>query len=253
MPNHFNTLDVIPDLTDVARGKVSGNIPFGGYGEKTTSGADSGVLWPDGVYAFPPAIGVQISIKSTSPNDTSGGSGANSVDVHYLDSNLVERVETIVCTGTTAALSVATNIRFIQCMHLVTYGVGKCAAGTISATNGSNIYSQIYVGQLRCSSSVRMVPKNKRLLVTSMTGGAISGTAGSKVIIRISTPTFDGHDFTTDAVFMPLFSAAFQDTSTGLTIPCPLKFTEGQSVGMTFECDKAATVVGSWFGALENI
>lgn len=51
---------------------------------------------------------------------------------------------------------------------------------------------------------------------------------------------------------MPLFSAAFQDTSSGITIPCPPMFTEGQSVGMTFEVDKAATIVSSWFGWLED-
>lgn len=238
----------------VSRGMVAGAVPFGGYGERTTAGADSGVIWSDGAFVYPAAAGVQLSIVSTSADDdgSPAGTGARTIDIHYLDANLVERIETVTMNGLTPVLTVATNIRFVQCMHLVTWGSGKKAAGTISATNGANTHSQIYTGGLRCSSSVRMVPAGKRLCVTSMFGGSISGSAGAKSIIRIATPTFDGHDFTTESVFMPLFSAAFQDASSGLTIPSPLYFTAGQSVGMTFETDKAATVVGSWFGWLED-
>lgn len=238
----------------ISRGMVAGAIPFGGFGERVTTGADSGVIWSDGAFVYPAAAGVQLSVVSTSADDdgSPAGTGARTVDIHYLDANLVERVETVTMNGVTPVLTVATNVRFIQCMHLVTWGSGKKAAGTISASNGANVHSQIYTGGLRCSSSVRMVPAGKRLCVTSMFGGSISGSAGAKSIIRIATPTFDGHDFTADSLFMPLFSAGFQDASGGLTIPAPLYFTAGQSVGMTFETDKAATVVGSWFGWLED-
>lgn len=252
MTNQYNPLDVLPSTIDASRGKIAGAAPFGGYGEKVTAGADSGLLWPDGVYTFPPAAGTQVSVTSTSTNDTSGGTGARTIDIHYLDADLYEKVEVIALNGTTPVLSVATNIRFIQCMHLVTFGSGKAAAGTITASSSGNIYSQISAGALRCSSSLRMVPARKKLLITSMFGGCVSGTAAAKVVIRIATPSFDGHNFIADSVFMPLFSAAFQDSSAGLTIPFPLVFTEGQAVGMTFEGDKAATVIGSWFGVLEN-
>jgi len=150
-------------------------------------------------------------------------------------------------------LTTPTNIRFIQCMHMVTFGTTKSAVGTITAYVGANIYSQISIGSIRCSSSVRMVPTGMRLFVTSMFAGAVSGTATAKVLIKIATPSFDGHDFTQDSLFMPLFSAAYQDSSSGLTIPCPLPFTEGQSVGMTYTTDKDATIVASWFGWLEPL
>lgn len=238
----------------VSRGMVAGAIPFGGYGERIASGAETGVIWSDGAFVYPAAVGVQLSVVSTSADDdgSPAGTGARTVDIHYLDADLAERVETVVMNGVTPVLTVATNIRFVQCMHLVTFGSGKKAAGTITASNGANVHSQIYTGSLRCSSSVRMVPAGKRLCVTSMFGGAVSGTAAAKVLIRIATPTFDGHDFTENSVFMPLFSAGFQDSSAGLTIPAPMYFKAGQSVGMIFESDKAATVIGSWFGWLEN-
>jgi len=241
-------------LLSVARGKVSGAQPFGAYGEITTGGAASGLLWPNGVFTFPAAAGVQMRVVSTSAADAAAGTGARTIDLHYLDADLAEQVETVTLNGTTPVNTVATNIRFIQCMHLVTFGSGKAAAGNISATNlaASENYGYIAAGKLRCSSSLRMVPAGKRLMIDSFYGGGVSGTAAAAVTLHLATPTFDGHDFTVDNLFMPLNAGAFQDMSSGLRIGCPLSFTAGQSVGMTYTTDKAATVVGSWFGWLEN-
>jgi hypothetical protein len=237
----------------IARGQVTGAQPYGAYGSRTTTGAESNVLWPNGAYSFPAASGVQMSIVSTSANDADAGTGIRTMDIHYLDANLVEHIETVTLNGITPVLTVATNIRFIQCMHGLTFGSGKAAAGNISASNGGNTYSYIEAGRVRCSSSVRMVPAGKRVFVTSFYGGSISGNAGAATIIRLATTTYDGHDLTSVGVFFPLASGAFQDNSSGLTIPCPLAFTEGQTIGMTFTTDKASTIVGSWFGWLENV
>jgi hypothetical protein len=63
---------------------------------------------------------------------------------------------------------------------------------------------------------------------------------------------FDGHDYTADSVFFPIGAAAFQDGSGGLMFDPPLVFDEGATVAMMFSTDKAATIVGSWFGYLED-
>jgi hypothetical protein len=187
-------------LRDVSRGAVVGARNTGGYGEKVTSGADSGVLWSNGTYSFPPAAGVQLSVVSTSANDTAAGTGVRQIVI-------------------SSAVS----------------------------------YSEIPVGHLRESAATRMVPKGKKIFVTSAFAGSISGTAAAKTIVRLGTPTLGGFDLTTSGVFVPVLSAAFQDSSGGLTVPCPIPFTEGQTIGMTFETDKAATVIGSWSGYMENI
>lgn len=241
------------NLIDIARGKVPGAQPIAGFGERTTTGAETNVLWPNGGYAFPPAAGVQMSIVSTSANDAAAGTGVRTMDIHYLDASLVEQVETVTLNGTTPVLTVATNIRFVQCMHMVTFGTSKVAAGNITASNGGQNYAQISATQARCSSSVRMVPAGKRLIVTTFYAGATSGTAAAKVTVHLASPSFDGHDFTSSSVFMPLASGSFQDNSGGITVPCPLAFTAGQSIGMTFETDKAASITGTWFGWLENV
>lgn len=240
------------NLANISRGRITGSTPFNGYGKKVTVGADSGVIWPNGAFVFPAAAGVQMAVVSTSANDAAAGTGIRTLDIHYLDANLAEQTETVTLNGTTPVNTVATNIRFIQCMHMVTFGSGKAAAGNISATNGGNTHSYIATGEVRCTSSVRMVPAGKRLIVNGLYAGSASGSAAAVAIIHAATPTFEGHDFTTSSVFIPVATAPFQDTSGGMNLPCPLAFTAGQSFGLTFSVDKAATVAGQWFGWLEN-
>jgi len=132
-------------------------------------------------------------------------------------------------------------------------GTGGAAAGNIRAYNGTENYSYIAAGDRRCSSSVRMVPVGKRLLVTGMFGGGTSGTAAAGVTLEIATSHFQGYDFTTENLLMPQATGSFQDTSGGLSMLIPFPLTEGQAIGMIFKTDKAATITGSWFGVLENV
>lgn len=254
MSDNFNTSDVNFELNDVARNKISGAQPYGSYGQYTATGAITDqIIWPDGVYSVPPATGVQMTLVSTSTGDAAGQTGIQSVHIHYLDNLLYERTETLALNGTTPVTTVATNIRFIQCMHMATYGSNKKAVGIISATNGGNTYSQIAAGSKRCASSVRMVPKGKRLFVNALSAGASSGTAAASVLVKFVATYLEGHDYTADSVFLPYSSTALQDSAESIVLPVPVSFTEGIAVGMMCTTDKAATIVGSWFGWLETI
>lgn len=237
---------------NISRGRVTGSRPVSGYGLKTTAGADSGVLWPNGAFAFPASAGVQMSLVSTSANDTAAGTGVRTVRLVYLDANLAEQTEDVTLNGLVPVLTAATNIRFINCMFGLTFGSGAAAAGNITASNGGNTYSYIATAGQRCTSSVRMVPAGKRMIVDAMYAGSSSGAGAASAIITAASPNFEGVDYTTSNIFMPMASASFQDGSGGLTFPCPFAFTAGQSFGFTFTVDKAATVVGAWFGWLEN-
>lgn len=240
-------------LREVARGRVRGAEVFSTYGKRTTSGAESSVIWPNGAYTIPPSTGVSLSFVSTSVQDAPAGSGIRSVEVHYLDMSLVPQVATVALNGTTAVTNAITGVRFVQCMHMVSYGSGQAAAGNISAYTGANAYSYIAAGSVRCSSSVRMVPAGKRYLLQAAVGGIISGTAAAQGTIWIGSTIFESHNYTDDSVFIPASELGFQDGSFGITFPTPFPFYEGSAIGMLFSVDKAATVTGTMFGILEDV
>lgn len=244
-------------MIDIARGAVDGAMPFSSYGKYVATGAISNqVIWPDGTFAIPPSTGVQMSISSSGVNaaqDSASGTGIRTIDIHYLDDNLVPQVEVIIMNGTTAVLTVATNIRFIQCMHILTAGTARSAVGTINASNGGQIYAQIAAGSRRCSSSARMVPAGKKLFVAGAVGGSISGTAAAGAEIKISSTYFEGHDLTSQLIFIPFGSITIQDNAVPYTFPIPTgPYPSGSIVAMEATVDKASVITGNWFGWLEN-
>jgi len=243
-------------MIEIARGNVVGASSFYGYGQYVSTGATTNhVIWPDGVFNIPEQAGVQMSIVSTSASDDGSpvGTGIRTMDIHYLDANLNPMIETITMNGITPVLTVATNIRFIQCMHILTVGSAHSAVGTITATSGGVIYSQIDAGSRRCASTARMVPVGKKLFVSGATGGSISGTAAAGAIIKISSSYFDGHDLSQYGTYIPFGSISMQDMSVAYTFPIPAgPFPAGSIVLMEVTVDKAAIVTGNWFGWLEN-
>lgn len=242
-------------LTAIGRGEIEWATPFSSYGRIATGGpVTNRVIWPDGTYNIPPPAGVQISIVSDSANDTAGGTGIRTMDIHYLDNTLTPQVETVTLNGLTPVLTVATNIRFIQCAHILTAGSLRSAAGKITFTNSAIIYAQLDAGSRRCASSARMVPAGKRLFVSGAVAGSVSGTAAAQAQVKISSTYFEGHDLTSQLIFQPFGEIGLQDGSIAYAFPIPAgPFPAGAVVAMEVTTDKAAVVSGDWFGWLENV
>lgn len=245
MANNFNIL---------SRGLTFKSTPINSFGKLTTSGAVSHrLIWPVDTFVIPSATGLQMTVTSSSTNDTSGGTGIRTVEIHYLDINLVEQVETVTLAGTTGTTTTATDIRFINCAHALTVGSGGSAAGDILFTNGGTTYSIIKTGELRCTSSARMVPKNKIYYVVGLSGSSISGTAAAGSVIEFTSTIFDNNDFTSQSLFMGLASIGVQDGSQTYTLPIPMAFGEGAVIAMHVTCDKAAIITGAFYGWEETV
>ena len=239
---------------DIARGQVSGAYPFGGYGERVAgAGEVNRVIWPDGIFKLPPAAGVQMSIVSTSADDDLTGTYTRKVEMHYIDSNGNEQHEVIEMNGQTDVLTAATDIRFINCLHIHEVGDNSKAAGAITASNGGTIYAEISANNVRCTSSMRMIPAGKVCYVAGAVGGSVSGTAAAKVIIKVVASELDAHQYIDPLILIPYGGVAVQDVSEAYNFPVPLKFSAGSVVGLILSTDKAATVTGSWFGWVEDV
>ena len=249
----LNRLPVDNIAYDIARGKVPGAYPFGGYGERVANSSETNrVIWPNGVFTLPVSTGVQMSIVSTSADDDIAGTYTRKLEIHYIDSNGDEQHELIEMDGITPVLTTAVDIRFINCMHIHEVGDNSSAAGTITASNGGVTYAEISAGNVRCTSSMRMIPAGKVCYVAGAVAGAVSGTSAAKVIVKVVASELDAHQYIDPLILIPYGGVAVQDVSEAYNFPIPLKFSAGSVVGLILTTDKAATVTGSWFGWVED-
>ena len=238
---------------DIARGKVPNAVAFGSFGERAFSGASNNeMIWSDGTYNVPLVAGVRLSIVSTSANDSAAGTGLRSIELHYLDANLNEQVELITLNGLTPVLTQAADIRFVNLMHVVTFGALTLAQGNIQGSTAGITYCSILAGNNVQISSARMVSAGKRLYIAGASAGSVSGSAAAKVLIKFVASAYNGLTFTDPVVFLPYGSIGVQDGTVVYQFPIPFSFGEGVVIGLQATCDKGCTVSGSLYGWLED-
>lgn len=170
--------------TAIARGLIEGASLFRQIGRNLDIDDVREDAWEEGgTYVFPSNSGIQMRVVSTdNTNDKAGGTGALTVDVHYLDANGAEREETVTVNGTTPVNTVATNIRRVQDFHVKSAGSTGLAAGKISLTNtaGTVTYSSIGANNGRSRQAIWTIPAGKvgfinEILVSgNATGGGVA-------------------------------------------------------------------------------
>ena len=75
--------------------------------------------------------GIRLEVVSTSADDTLLGTGAQTAEIYFLDSNGAEQHESIELDGLTPALTASDDIADVQWMHVGVSGSGKVAAGNL--------------------------------------------------------------------------------------------------------------------------
>lgn len=103
-------------------------------GSRTLGGGTAGTLqiMRSTVYTEP-ASAAQRSVGSSSASDTAAGVGARTIKITYYDNTGAGPLtETITLNGITAVNTVATNIRFIESIEVMTAGSSLANVGTIS-------------------------------------------------------------------------------------------------------------------------
>lgn len=133
---------------------------FFSFGDVTTASLALAVVRRT-VYTEP-AANAQRSMSSNNANDTSAGTGARTVKITYITTTGTGPfTETITLNGTTAVNTVATDIRFIESMEVITCGStgsnvgiitlfgstagGGGTVGTIAATNNRTFWAHHYI------------------------------------------------------------------------------------------------------------
>lgn len=230
------------NLADIARGLVPHSKPFAMYGERQTAGAVADViLWETGMpQTLTVPQGIQLSFVSS-------GTDVRRLKLIYLDGDLNERIEIVTLNGTTPVLTIATDIRFIN----LAYFLDGPAARTVTGTQGGILYVLLSTGQVQFNGALYRVPAGRRLILTAAYAGATSATADARTLVKVETSFFNGDRFADEGILNPVAGFGLQDVTATLAIgayPVPA----GEIVALTFKTDKAAEVVGGFFGWIEK-
>lgn len=129
---------------DVARGLVEGQTLWNKFGYNSDIDIGTETIWSTGGLLTKLTTPTTLSIVSTSSNDTSGGTGANSIIVYGIDSTRVARTEVVTMNGLTPVVT-ATTWLGINRMAIYLSGSGATNAGKITATavSGGSVQGEI--------------------------------------------------------------------------------------------------------------
>lgn len=197
-------------------------IGFTGFGRRVVATTGTEDVW-GGTAAeipLPPPEGIALEIVSTSAADASGGTGAQAVDITYLDVNGVEHDEKIVMNGVTP-VPLTSLVRRIQDFHVVSVGSGLAAAGTINcrAVVGAVVYAVIGAGGNRSLATFRTVPAG---YVYHLTGWHASArTAVASMRLRVTRDV--GSGFSIYPVFLFYDILELSNASQAITFTVPIK------------------------------
>jgi hypothetical protein len=246
---------------EIARGRVEGAQPVAITGTLTTSGAVTEIMVFPGSTVKDPSVapvgGVQMTLVSTSAQDSAAGTGVRTLRFNYLDANLNPQSEIVAMNGTTPVLTTATNVRWVGDLTGLTFGSEKHAVGDIAVTNAGTRYKFLDLGARATRSTAFRVPAGKRLIVHSIFAGANSGSAAAKVQISFVASVIANLDgsvdrFETSGLLFRQGTIELQDNTTALADGALAAFPAGVIVGFRVTTDKAATASAGFYGWIED-
>jgi hypothetical protein len=247
---------------EVARGNVAGAEVWSGFGEAVITASNEDVWGGYAASTIQPepvgGSGYTPTLKCADGNDTSDGTGARSIEMHWVDANDgLEYAETIATNGSSVTAQ-ASTVDFINDLHVITAGSGGVAAGNIDVLNVSTVMNRILAAGNQQMSTMKKVPAGKRLLIR---GWHCEGTAAvgaekeCSVRIRASVHhAIGGGQTLTPGVYH------FKDTGRVKDSPMPFKLFKPPLVIPPLGVVKTSgwatggiTINSGWRGILETV
>lgn len=139
---------------------------------------------------LPPSdIPLAMEIVSDNAADAIAGTGAQTVEVHYLDGNFADQSVILNTAGLTpVSLGASVTVLRVNSVHVMTAGSGGVAAGNIHvrAVVGGVIYNQVSAGGNMCLQAHYTVPAGYRAYIHNVDTGMASSNKNSigRVLLR---------------------------------------------------------------------
>ena len=244
---HDGHLVVMSYTEAVMRGTVNGAAAFSSNGDYVAGAAVTDFPVHEAGAVNISLTGVQMSFVSGSANDAAAGTGLRTMAMGYIEhGTLAAKTEIITMNGTTPVLSVATNIRFINSLTMLSAGSGGKNAGAITATNGGLTYGAISVGHRVQASSYRMVPAGKVFIPHEIIASSNSGAAAAQAVFHIVNWS------AAIPFWLPSNAIGCQDGPIVIPLKAGRVISAGGIIGVEVTTDKAAHVTASIIGHTEN-
>jgi hypothetical protein len=162
----------------------------------------------------PQTSAAQRSVKSSSASDAAAGTGAQSVLINYLDSNMVLKQDTVTLNGTTAVNTNATDVQFIESIVCVTSGTGLTNAGNIQLMTGlagaGSVMAQINTGDTQTFYAHHYVPAGVTCYVLKFEGAGTLAV-GRSFLHRTGDPRTPGTIPLTQVGDIVVHAAGFEE------------------------------------------
>ena len=178
----------VPYYVDIAEGNVAGHNDVYKFGNNDAVGTTQESIWNEGglyPWAAVDAAAGQVTISSTSANDTSAGTGARTATIYGLDLSGVDQNETLTMNGQTAVTSVSSYSRIFRIIintagtGLKNAGIVRVGTGTVAGGVPAVVWARVSIGDNQTLQTVWTVPTGKTFY---MVGAeiSISGTKGGE-------------------------------------------------------------------------
>ena len=253
---------MLGDQVEIARGRMEGAQPVAVTGVLTATGAVTDIMvFPGSTVKDPsvaPSGGVQMTLVSTSAQDSAAGTGIRTLRFNYLDADLNPQSEIVALNGTTPVVTVATNVRWVGDLTGLTFGSEKHAVGNITVTNSGTRYKLLDLEARATRSTAFRVPAGKRLIIHSLFAGASSGSAAAKVQVSLVASVVGNLDGTVDrfddtGLLLEQGALELQDNTTTLADGALVSLPAGAIIGFRVTTDKAANISAGFYGWIEDV
>ena len=125
-----------PFALQVARGQIPGHKLKFKFGNNPSVSDSVETIWSEGGLYVYPSSATQMTVSSSSANDTATGTGARTINIEGLDADYNEISEDIILNGQTPVTTVKSYLRINRGVVL-TAGSGEKNAGIIRAGTGT--------------------------------------------------------------------------------------------------------------------
>lgn len=186
-----------PFNLQVARGQVPHHKTLFKFGNNLDINGTLETIWSHGGLYVYPTSAIQMSVSSSSANDTAAGTGARTIVVSGLNAAYEETSEVVTLNGQTAVLTTNTFIRVFRA-YVVTAGSGETAAGTIYIGTGvvtagvpATVYAEIVLGENQTLMAIWTVPAGYTLYLNQGIFSAASNNAAQYVLGKFMVRPFN--------------------------------------------------------------